>query len=205
MTEAQFTTQLNRLAETFGKAAYGTERARLIWFEVKDLDATWFMRSVDELIGTMRQAPLMTEFREKVSIERERLWKIEKDRNAREAKAFMRASFGPDDRRWIIQTIIQRGLKEMPDDQWDKFVTTLDHTVMSADPMDCGLCEDTGLVWAKRRDDHTEHVFRCQCRVNANDGRRYPTWGARYESEFELGLITMGARKSNRLSEGQKP
>lgn len=71
MNQQEFQNQMNRLAETFGKAAYGTERAKLIWREVKDLGAHWLERVVDEFIGG-RSAPLLNEFRDAIAKERER-------------------------------------------------------------------------------------------------------------------------------------
>jgi hypothetical protein len=79
VTEIEFSQQLNRLQETFGKSAYGTERVKLIWKEVKDLAPDWFASVVGGFIGTLRQAPLLPDISERASQERERLWRIEKD------------------------------------------------------------------------------------------------------------------------------
>jgi hypothetical protein len=59
MTESEFLSQMSRLISTFGKVAYSTERATLVWRLVKDLPAEWFEATCDEFIGSMRQAPLI--------------------------------------------------------------------------------------------------------------------------------------------------
>lgn len=80
MNQQEFTQQLIRLQENFGKTAYSTERAKLLWGEVKDLAPDWFIGVVDDFIGSLRHAPLIPDFAEQASMERERLRKIEKDR-----------------------------------------------------------------------------------------------------------------------------
>jgi hypothetical protein len=108
MTREDFVKHINRLSETFGKSHYAAERVRMLWQQVSDFDAVWLERVVDGMISSMRQAPLPSDFSEGISIERERLWKRQKDENASDAKAFWATSFMTDDVRWICQTIIKR-------------------------------------------------------------------------------------------------
>lgn len=83
MTEPEFQTEINRLASVFG-GAYKTERAALIWHEMQNLSADSFKRIVDKLIGECRQAPMIQEFREAASPERERMHSIRKSQRAAE-------------------------------------------------------------------------------------------------------------------------
>lgn len=123
MTEQQFQTQLNRLTENFGKTAYGTERARLIWREVQHFDAHWFANQVDEWIGNLRQAPLLEEIRKACSIERERAREREKKQHAQEAEDWMSGQVFDDEiKREICQMINKRMMKLVDDDTWNKFV-----------------------------------------------------------------------------------
>lgn len=80
MTESHFSQQLTRLQENFGRTAYSTERTKLLWREVKDLSPEWLTGVVDSFIGSMRHAPLIPDFSEQASTERERLRRLEKDR-----------------------------------------------------------------------------------------------------------------------------
>lgn len=89
MSPTQFQTQMNRLAETFGGQHYKRERVDLLWRELAQFSDSWLIRIVDKFIGECRMAPLLAEFREEASKERERSHSIEKQRHAQEAKEFM--------------------------------------------------------------------------------------------------------------------
>lgn len=91
-----FSNELDRLSNTFGERAYGDERVKIIWREVQEFSNEWLTRIVDEFIGSHRLAPLMPEFREHISRERERLYAIDKRKNAIEAESFMRETFNPE-------------------------------------------------------------------------------------------------------------
>jgi hypothetical protein len=90
MNESRFAHQMNRLAKQFPNA-YSEERVKLIWREVQAFSDHWLERVVDRFLGELRQAPLIPEFREEASRERERLREIEKRQEASDAKAFMSA------------------------------------------------------------------------------------------------------------------
>jgi hypothetical protein len=186
----QFKNQINRLAETFGANVYKPERIKMIWNDVKDLSPEWFARVVDELIGSSRQPPLVPEFREAVSRERERLWAIEKKQHANEATKFFHSKFSTEDKRWAVQQILRRVVGNMTDHDFGLFLGGLADGADDAQPVDCGLCEDTGLLWARSKSDNHDHVFKCPCRAGVKDGRRYPVWTDAYRHEFNLGLFT---------------
>lgn len=82
MTEQEFTIQMNRLAETFGKSAYSSERVKLIWSAVRDFSQQWWGSTVNYFIGYQKQAPLMSEIGEAVGKERERIWNQQKKNQA---------------------------------------------------------------------------------------------------------------------------
>ena len=105
MTQGEFTHQISRLREQFGAQAYGTERAKILWQEVKDFSDHWFKRVVDELLGCCRHAPLMPEFREHISRERERMREIEKKRHRQEAHEFM-STYTPEQLKLMVKDII---------------------------------------------------------------------------------------------------
>lgn len=60
---------------------YNKDRGDLIWREVQQLSDEWMVRTVDLFIGEYERPPLMPQFREQISKERERLWVIEKKAN----------------------------------------------------------------------------------------------------------------------------
>lgn len=77
MDRDKFQTQIGRLGARWPKA-HPTEFIALLWREVKDLSDEWLVRTVDELIGSCRQAPLMPDFRQYSSTEKERMWARQK-------------------------------------------------------------------------------------------------------------------------------
>lgn len=123
----KFTKQIDRLAQTYGKNAYGEERVLLVWKEVKDLSDQWIEKVIDGFIGECRQAPLMTEFREQISKERERLWRIEKAKNAQDAKDFFAGTYQDEDKATICQYIKKRLNGKVSDEDYETFIKHLTH------------------------------------------------------------------------------
>lgn len=117
MTSEQFQTQVNRLCETYGKNHYGTERARLIWNEVRDFSNEWFARIVSELISKERLAPLIDKFREAIAAERDRLWKLNKIDNAETAKNWTEVFTG-EDKKMLCDGIVKRMTGRMTDQEF---------------------------------------------------------------------------------------
>lgn len=110
MTADEFKRQTDRLIATYGPAAYSEERVTLIWREVGQLDADWLRRTVDFLIGSERQAPLVQAFSEAATRERERAWKQEREREREDARRFFggESMLFDEDRAGFFQTIIAR-------------------------------------------------------------------------------------------------
>jgi hypothetical protein len=125
MTHEVFSNHMNRLCTQFGKTAYSTERAALIWREVQHLDGAWWGKTVDRLLGECRQPPLLPEIREFISREREKTWMGEKKQGAEDAQNFFKTKFLPEDKKVICQTIIDRLRHKVPDNIWDNFLNGL--------------------------------------------------------------------------------
>lgn len=121
MTDAQFQVQMNRLVETFGSNHYKPERIRLIYKLVLPYSVEWFTRLVDEFVGSCERAPLLPKFEEAVSLERERLWRKQKEQNEQDAKAFMAGKFTDEDVRATLGTIVGRLQGQINDNDWDAF------------------------------------------------------------------------------------
>jgi len=125
VTEQQFQIQMNHLSENFGKAAYGTERVRLLWREVGSFSAAWFEGVVSKMIGESRYAPLLPEFREACAKEREKNWVAEKRENESDAKAYWMSSYHPDDVKALCTAIKRRAIGAMSDQDWEAFMRGL--------------------------------------------------------------------------------
>lgn len=134
MNPQHFQAQTNRLSDQFGHTAYGTDRRKILWKEVQDFSDAWFTKVVDKFIGEFRQAPLMAEFREEISRERERTHFSEKREHAQDAKDFFRCSYDAEGSRHICQYIIKRmrGDVKITDEHWDGFIRSLESIAKGA-------------------------------------------------------------------------
>lgn len=128
-----FQTQINRLAETYGGQHYKRERIELIWREVGSFPDSWLTRTVDRFIGELRQPPLVSEFREEASKERERSWSREKDQHARDAQHFFMIADDPTMRQSVLKTILDRMNGKVPDLVWNDFMKGLDSLVSNSE------------------------------------------------------------------------
>lgn len=173
MSPVEFQTQMNRLSETFGKQAYGTERAGLIWREVKDFSGAWLERTVDDFIGAMRHAPLLPDFANAVSAERERTWKREKAQHSKEAEYAMKSLYSSGDLSMICKTITSRIEGEMPDADFGKFLKMINSAPVTE--LSCRTCDGSGLVFDKDERGY-EFVFRCFCREGEKKPKVYPVY-----------------------------
>jgi hypothetical protein len=63
MTHYEFQSQMVRLVNQW-KHAFSEERTRLIFEAVSDMDLSWFTKLCNHMIGDMRYAPLVKDFRE---------------------------------------------------------------------------------------------------------------------------------------------
>lgn len=169
MNQSHFQSQMNRLAETYGAMQYKRERIELIWREVKDFEDRWLEGVVDEFIGTCRQAPLLPEFREKSSIERERLYQIEKAKNRVESERAFNRLFDNEIIASICKTIGDRARGNVEDKVYADFV----RGVRGLGQVKCGRCEDTGLIW-QRDDKDYEWPYRCICQSSQGQPRKIP-------------------------------
>ena len=82
MSQAEFVEQVNRLKNVYGEKSYPDERVKLLWREVSGMGGEWFESAVSQLISNSRYAPLAPEFAPLISDERERVWKLQKDKQA---------------------------------------------------------------------------------------------------------------------------
>jgi hypothetical protein len=125
MNMAEFDTQISRLKNTFGDRAYPDERLKLIWREVREFSSGWFEKLVDRLICDSRLPPLLPEFRNEISRERERLWDLQKKQHTQDAKDFYSGKFQPEDAKTICQYIIKRAQGSVSDQDYANFVKHL--------------------------------------------------------------------------------
>lgn len=128
MTPGHFQGQMKRLTAQFPQA-YSQERVALIWREVQGFSDAWFTRIVDKFVGECRQAPLMAEFRNEISFERERNWSKQKEQHAQDARDFYLIAQDNDMRGSIVKTIIDRMQGNCPDETWNGFTAGLQKLV----------------------------------------------------------------------------
>lgn len=122
MNFAEFSVQMDRLVNQFGKNAYSEERVKLIWRDINHMSAFWFQLFVDRAIGEMATAPLLPAIREAVARERERIARAERELEPEED---FKSSFSEDERHMMIQTIIGRVQGRVSDQHWEAFLKIL--------------------------------------------------------------------------------
>lgn len=179
MRPEEFQGQMDRLIEQFGKKNYADVRVKLIWREVKDLGAYWWEQLVDRFLLTCRQPPLYDELYEEISRERERIYRDEKEKHAKDAKDFYEGTYQPEEVRLICQTIIKRLNHEVSDEYYEKFKEHLTYAAKRISRVvpisNCKHCEGSGLVFI-RDADHYEWVYRCLCEMGMRKPKAYPIY-----------------------------
>jgi len=122
-----FRNQISRLEDNFGCNHFKQERIKIIWREVQYQSNEWMIKTVDYFIGAMRLAPLLSDFQEKISEEREHKWKQEKKIHQQEAKEFS-TSLSQGEIGMICKSIrdmIQGNLKDSEKSAFLKTLSTL--------------------------------------------------------------------------------
>jgi hypothetical protein len=156
---------MDRLVDCFGDKAFGNERVRIIWRNVNALSDQWLVTVVDNFIATAKYAPLPADFYEFAALERERLWQIEKLKNASEAKTFM-ATYGAEEIQQVCATIRDRINGAMSDEHFTSFQKLL-RTAPTKETY-CPACSGDG--WLVYKIDGGDTANRCFC----PDGGRKP-------------------------------
>lgn len=128
MTATEFDTQFNRLTERW-KTAYSNEFKKILWHEFQYLPNHAMERIITRLIGDCRQPPMMPEFRDYRSMERDKSWVEEKKQNTLDAKAFFEGSRFSDDEKKNFMTMIRRKVNNaVKEEDWDAFLKIMDET-----------------------------------------------------------------------------
>jgi hypothetical protein len=125
MTFQEFQVQLNRLAQQFGKNAYGDERAKLIWREVNTMSAAWWERFVDKAIGYSMTPPLLPQIQESLSLERERTRERERAQEKQDAEDFWSGRLMPEEKKQIVHMIKRRIMGQVSDADYEAFMRVL--------------------------------------------------------------------------------
>jgi hypothetical protein len=135
MRDEEFNLQANKLIETYGRPAYPPARLKILYDEVKGFEGSWFARVVDKLIADSRYAPMLSDFREEISRERERMAYQEKKQHEKDALDFYKGTYQAEDARTICQYILKRMDGKVPDEEFSSFLSVLDN---AATPMKKG-------------------------------------------------------------------
>ena len=122
MIQERFAQQINRLQDQFGRNAFGTERAKLLWREVGGFDDKWFEKVIDSVIANSRSAPILADFSSFISEERERRWRVEKEQHQQDARQFWKMTSTDEERQLMLHTIRERVKGNIPDQDWKCFL-----------------------------------------------------------------------------------
>jgi hypothetical protein len=170
MNFSEFSTQIDRLRDCFGDKSFSEERTKMVWRSVQSLGSAWFTQVVDGMIATSKFAPLPSDFFEFASLERERLWQLEKHQSAEDAKEFM-ATYGTEEIQQVAGTIRDRINGGMSDSHFDSFQKLL-RTAPTVENL-CTYCSDNGVYLCTKKDKpDTLWAFRCHCHAGKADPRK---------------------------------
>lgn len=158
MDQQQFQRQMSRLSDTFGANSYKDERIKILWREIQDFSIEWLARTVDHFIGSCRHAPLMPEFREELSKERERMHSVQKREHREDAKEF-KTSYPAEDIKTICEQIRRRITGSMDDQDYQGFM----RMITPLGGYRCRRCEDTGIYR-----NELMQITACDCRKNGS-------------------------------------
>jgi hypothetical protein len=129
---------------------------------------------VDKFLLTCRQPPLMGELSEEIGEERERLYKIQKRQQERDAKDFYSGMYQPDDVKTMCQYMVKRITGGVSDEDFEQFVKHLNYAAKKPNPTGvsgCHDCDNTGLVFAPGN-----CVYRCYCPRGRQRQENYPIY-----------------------------
>lgn len=169
MTQPEFESQMNRLAECYGKTAYGMERTRLIFNEVKSLSSQWMSKVVSDFIGSSRQAPLVKDFQEGATKERERLWDIEKKQERSESINSKNYKFGDDERAGIFEAVNARLIGKLNDSAFESFHKGIGKLSWAS----CNYCDQVGYVFLKNESGN-DYPHACVCEAGSKKPNKFP-------------------------------
>jgi hypothetical protein len=178
MTEQGFVMQMARLERQFN-SKFGEERGKILWREVKDLSDAWFVTVIDKLLGECRYMPMVIEFREEISRERERVWRNQKKANAKDARDFYAGNlYQADDTRTICKTIVSRLLGNVLDAEYSTFQQLLENASGGGSRGHaCWTCGDSGVFF-----DSESYAFKCSCPAGRKRTEAYPVHQSRFQA-----------------------
>jgi len=124
MTWGEFSKQMDKVSAQFGAQHYSPERLKLIYREVAWLSVEGWQRVCEYLIGESRFAPTLSEIREQIIKEREKIHEAEKREHRRDANEFWEAVSG-EDSEFFFGNIKKRIQGTMSDSDFDLYMRAL--------------------------------------------------------------------------------
>ena len=124
MTWGEFSKQMDKISAQFGSQHYGPERMKLIFREAAWLSAESWQRVCEYMIGESRFAPTLSEIREQIIKEREKIHEADKREHRRDANEFWEAVSG-EDSDFFFGNVKKRIRGEISDSDFDLFMRAL--------------------------------------------------------------------------------
>lgn len=163
MTLQEFTGQMERLKENWPKQ-YSNERAKLIYQTVASQPSYWFERTVSELIGSRRQAPLVPDFLDQVrDYETRRKSKQNEVRGGGSVTSILEHAARKSDNREFARVCVRAVTDpKITHEQFQNEVLPYVEQaakVFMQESKTCYVCNGGGYVT------HENTVYRCHCKV----------------------------------------
>lgn len=182
-----FNEQIIRLRGCFGDRAYPDDRAKVIWDEVKFLNNDWLKKTVDKFIGELRQAPLLIEFREAASRERNLRHAVDKGEYSQGAQEFFSGSMHPEETKSLFAAVVSRLNGTLSQEKWDEHKEIVKNMVASSSQKKrCPWCDDSGVVYAESLQNKNTYTFLCGCSIGSRLNYPYPKWNRDRELDYKI-------------------
>jgi hypothetical protein len=174
---AFFDSQINHLKEIFGHQRFSDERCNIIFNEMKKLDRQVIEQVFKDLISNAKQSPVLKDFQESISRQRESGWNKEKKQHTSNLKSF----FSEERVAKLLGTL--RENLSLPSEErrakTDAFIDGFESTRSKNPSMfsGCPECADSGVVYLKEESpvfggQFFNTVYACNCSF----GNQHPNY-----------------------------
>lgn len=124
MNKTHFETQMKRLSAVFPNAYSSSERVEVIYKAVCAVEEETFTRIITGLIGSSKYAPLVPDFLNQMSLEREKNRTKGKEQEKKDGDEFW-GNYHNDEKHEIGETIRNRARGLVGDTDWESFLKVL--------------------------------------------------------------------------------
>ncbi len=160
-----FASQIDRLSNTFGKRNFSDERISMIWESVKDLSNPQLKSLVDVFVSSSRQYPTPDDFA-----------RVIREKNYDQTKNEKKEEYIKGNLDVKSVTNGMQLLGKILDQQFSAHQVNELIKELPSSKVDCNLCKDEGEIFATRKDNSNNWVFKCYCAAGMRNQNAWPVF-----------------------------